>query len=93
MISLRPARTTISTGTHVQPMVSATQPEPQKPVIPARAKATPTMAWRSLPLVLGGGTPIDFFPTMRPVFRLMKRLEEHMRENLVDFEFYAAPRE
>jgi RNA polymerase sigma-32 factor len=25
--------------------------------------------------------------------RLMKRLEEHMRENLVDFEFYAAPRE
>jgi len=25
--------------------------------------------------------------------RLMKRLEEHMRENLVDFEFYAAPRD
>ena len=25
--------------------------------------------------------------------RLMKRLEQHMRENLVDFEFYAAPRD
>ena len=23
--------------------------------------------------------------------RLMKRLQEHMKENLVDFEFYAAP--
>jgi hypothetical protein len=30
-------------------------------------------AWRKLPLVLGGGTTIDFLPPMRSVFRWMKR--------------------
>ncbi len=39
----------------------------------------PTTAWRSLPLVLGGGTTIDFLPTMRPLFRRMKQLERDPR--------------
>jgi len=38
-------------------------------------RVQPTLAWRSLPMVLGGGTTIDFLPTMRPVFRYMARLE------------------
>lgn len=33
----------------------------------------PKMAWRSLPMAGGGGTNIDLFPTMRPVFRWMNR--------------------
>ncbi len=37
----------------------------------------PELAWRTLPLVLGGGTTIDLFPTMRPIFRQMKRVERH----------------
>ena len=43
------------------------------------ASARPTTAWRTLPMVLGGGTTIDFFPTMRPVFRRMKRMERDPR--------------
>jgi microcystin degradation protein MlrC len=39
----------------------------------------PTVAWRSLPLVLGGGTTIDFLPTMRPIFRWMRRAERDKR--------------
>ncbi|RME29434.1 MAG: M81 family peptidase [Deltaproteobacteria bacterium] len=39
----------------------------------------PTMTWRSLPMVLGGGTTIDFLPTMRPVFRRMRRMERDPR--------------
>lgn len=39
----------------------------------------PTLAWRSLPMVLGGGTTIDFLPTMRPLFRHMRRLERDPR--------------
>ena len=39
----------------------------------------PTVAWRSLPLVLGGGTTIDFLPTMRPIYRWMKRVERRQR--------------
>lgn len=35
----------------------------------------PVLAWRSLPLVLGGGTMIDFLPTMRPIHRWMRRAE------------------
>ncbi len=35
----------------------------------------PTLSWRSLPMVLGGGTTIDFLPTMRPLFRRMRRME------------------
>ena len=39
----------------------------------------PTSAWRSLPLICGGGTTIDFLPTMRPVYRWMKRAEKDPR--------------
>jgi len=35
----------------------------------------PTMAWRSLPMALGGGTTMDFLPPMRSVFRWMKKVE------------------
>lgn len=35
----------------------------------------PTMAWRTMPLLLGGGTTIDFLAPMRPVFRRMRRAE------------------
>ena len=36
----------------------------------------PVLAWRSLPMVLGGGTTIDFLPTMRPVYKYLKTLEK-----------------
>lgn len=36
----------------------------------------PTMAWRSLPIILGGGKTIDFLNPMRPVFKEMKRAEK-----------------
>jgi microcystin degradation protein MlrC len=35
----------------------------------------PTMAWRSLPMILGGGKTIDFLAPMRAVFRQMRRAE------------------
>ena len=35
----------------------------------------PTMAWRTLPMILGGGKTIDFLAPMRAVFRRMKRAE------------------
>jgi microcystin degradation protein MlrC len=35
----------------------------------------PTMAWRTLPLLLGGGKTIDFLAPMRAVFRRMHRAE------------------
>ena len=35
----------------------------------------PVMAWRSLPVILGGGKTIDFLAPMRAVFRRMKRAE------------------
>ena len=38
-------------------------------------RARPTMAWRSLPMALGGGTTLDFAPPMRQVFRWMKGVE------------------
>ncbi len=44
-----------------------------------RGEVAPTSAWRKLPLVLGGGTTIDFLPPMRSVFRLMKRMERDPR--------------
>ena len=40
-----------------------------------RGQVRPTHAWRKLPLVLGGGTTIDFLAPMNEVFRWMKRLE------------------
>ncbi|MEZ4470795.1 MAG: M81 family metallopeptidase [bacterium] len=42
-------------------------------------KIRPVAAWRSLPMVLGGGTTVDFLPTMRPLFRHMKKLERDPR--------------
>lgn len=35
----------------------------------------PRMAWRSLPMILGGGKTIDFLQPMRPVFKRMRRIE------------------
>src|SRR5205085_5070286 len=35
----------------------------------------PRMAWRSLPMILGGGKTIDFLAPMRAVFRAMRREE------------------
>lgn len=35
----------------------------------------PTTAWRSLPMLLGGGTTLDFWPPLRAIFRRMRRLE------------------
>jgi microcystin degradation protein MlrC len=40
-----------------------------------RGKVSPVQAFRKLPLVLGGGTTIDFLPPMRGVFGWMKALE------------------
>ncbi|HMR04611.1 MAG TPA: M81 family metallopeptidase [Polyangiaceae bacterium] len=40
-----------------------------------RGEITPVHAWRKLPMVLGGGTTIDFLAPMRGVFRFMKQLE------------------
>ncbi len=37
----------------------------------------PTMAWRSLPMILGGGKTIDFLQPMRPVFKRMRVAEKH----------------
>jgi microcystin degradation protein MlrC len=36
---------------------------------------TPVLAWRTLPMVLGGGTTMDFRPTMRPVYKHLTRIE------------------
>jgi microcystin degradation protein MlrC len=42
----------------------------------ARGEVKPETAWRSLPMVLGGGTTIDVLPTMRPIYQLMKRMQK-----------------
>ena len=39
----------------------------------------PTVAWRTLPMVLGGGSTVDFLAPMREVFRRMNRLERDPR--------------
>lgn len=36
----------------------------------------PKMAWRTLPMILGGGKTLDFLAPMRPIFRRMKRMED-----------------
>ncbi len=36
----------------------------------------PTMAWRTLPMALGGGTTLDFVAPMRGIFRWMKKVEK-----------------
>jgi len=41
----------------------------------ARGEVRPTSAWRSLPMILGGGKTIDFLPPVRRLFRRMRQLE------------------
>lgn len=41
----------------------------------ALGELRPTMAWRSLPMILGGGNTIDFLAPMRAVFGRMRRAE------------------
>lgn len=35
----------------------------------------PTVAWRSIPMIMGGGAGVDFLAPMSPVFRRMRRME------------------
>lgn len=44
-----------------------------------RGQTRPVHAWRKLPMVLGGGTSIDFLAPMRGVFRYMRKLEADPR--------------
>lgn len=41
----------------------------------ALGELRPTMAWRTLPMILGGGNTIDFLAPMRHVFRRLKHIE------------------
>jgi microcystin degradation protein MlrC len=41
----------------------------------ALGELRPAMAWRTLPMLLGGGRTIDFLAPMRAVFRRMRRAE------------------
>jgi microcystin degradation protein MlrC len=50
----------------------------------------PTMAWRSLPMILGGGKTIDFLQPMRPVFKRM-RIAENSGEALGASTFMVHP--
>lgn len=45
----------------------------------ALGKVRPVYRWRTLPMVLGGGTTVDLLPTMRPIFRRMSRMEREPR--------------
>ncbi|MBI4818411.1 MAG: M81 family metallopeptidase [Deltaproteobacteria bacterium] len=42
----------------------------------ARGRPLPTVAWRSLPMILGGGNTIDFLEPMRPVFSRSRAMEK-----------------
>lgn len=44
-----------------------------------RGEIMPVHAWRKLPMLLGGGTTIDFVKPMRAVFKEMKNLERDPR--------------
>jgi len=44
-----------------------------------RGQIVPVHAWRKLPMVLGGGTTIDFLAPMNRVFRMMRELERDPR--------------
>lgn len=43
----------------------------------ARGTVRVRQAWRMLPMIFGGGTTLDFLPTMRPVFRAMNKADRH----------------
>lgn len=40
-----------------------------------RGVIRPQMAWRSLPMLLGGGNTVDFLSPLRPIFRRMKKMD------------------
>jgi microcystin degradation protein MlrC len=42
-------------------------------------RTRPTIAWRTLPMVLGGGTTMDFLNPMRPIYQWMRRMEKDPR--------------
>jgi microcystin degradation protein MlrC len=42
-------------------------------------RAKPTVAWRSLPMLLGGGLMLDFWKPMRAIFQRMKAMERDPR--------------
>jgi len=44
-----------------------------------RGEVRPSAAWRSLPMVMGGGKTLDLLPPMRSIFRRMKRMERDPR--------------
>jgi microcystin degradation protein MlrC len=44
-----------------------------------RHEVVPTMRWRTLPMILGGGKTIDFLAPMSAVFRRMKAMERDER--------------
>ena len=44
-----------------------------------RGEVRPTVAWRTLPLVFGGGSTLDFLEPMRRIFRRMKGMEKDPR--------------
>jgi microcystin degradation protein MlrC len=44
-----------------------------------RGEIAPTMQWRSLPMILGGGRTIDFLSPMNAVFRRMRAMERDKR--------------
>lgn len=48
----------------------------------ARGEVRPTAAWRSLPMVLGGGTTLDILPPMRAIYRRCASLPEKDRRVL-----------
>ncbi|TNF30523.1 MAG: M81 family peptidase [Deltaproteobacteria bacterium] len=39
-------------------------------------RTRPTVAWRTLPMVMGGGLTLDFLQPMRGVFRMMRRFDK-----------------
>ncbi|MBI2372963.1 MAG: M81 family metallopeptidase [Deltaproteobacteria bacterium] len=42
-------------------------------------RVKPTIAWRSLPMILGGGNTIDFLSPMRPVFSRSRKMERESK--------------
>jgi microcystin degradation protein MlrC len=44
-----------------------------------RGQVSPVSAWRKLPVILGGGMTLDFLNPMRPIYRLMKKMEADPR--------------
>ncbi|MBT6490898.1 MAG: hypothetical protein HOK97_14105, partial [Deltaproteobacteria bacterium] len=44
-----------------------------------KGEIKPVTSWRSLPMLSGGGTTVDFLPTMRPIYKRLKELEKDHR--------------